>query len=90
MQTVFPTSSNPAILTATARDRLTQAAQQEIDQMGRPDFTGRSYMDALTINQALTMRDVQKMPRAEIERTLRLKKGTMDKLGTDGLFARAT
>lgn len=90
MQTVFPTASNPALLTAAARDRLTKAAQQEIDQMGRPDFTGRSYMDALTIHQALTMRDVQKMPPVEIERTLRLKKGTMNKLGVDGLISRAT
>ncbi|KAJ5300941.1 uncharacterized protein N7443_005943 [Penicillium atrosanguineum] len=89
MQTVFPKASNPALLTAAARDRLSKSAQQEIDQMGRSDFAGRSYMDALTIHQALTMRDVQKMPRAEIERTLRLKKGVMDKLGEDGLISRA-
>ncbi|KAJ5201945.1 uncharacterized protein N7498_006608 [Penicillium cinerascens] len=90
MQTVFPTASNPALLTAAARDRITKAAQQEIDQMGRPDFAGRSYMDALMIHQALTMRDVQKMPSVEIERTLHLKKGTMNKLGVDGLISRAT
>lgn len=88
MQTVFPTASNPALLTVTARQKISKAAQEELEAVGRGNVTGRQFLDAFTISQALTMRDQQKMPRREIERLLRMKEGVMDRLGKDGVISR--
>lgn len=90
-QTVFPTASNPALVTVTARQRITKAAQEEMDQMSRGgENARRQFLDALTIQQALNMRDLQRMPLREIERTLRLKEGVMERFGKEGIVARAT
>ncbi|KAJ5095989.1 hypothetical protein NUU61_005345 [Penicillium alfredii] len=88
MQTIFPQSSNPALLVMTARQRVAKAVAEESDQLGRQSFNGRRFVDALTLQQALTMRDRQKMPRAEIENILRLQPGVMDRLGMEGLVSR--
>lgn len=56
--------------------------------MGSPAFEGRQFLDALTIQQALTMRDYQGVPPNEIERVLRLKKGFMDRFGKSGIVSR--
>lgn len=56
--------------------------------MGSPSFEGRQFLDALTIQQALTMRDYQGVPPNEIERVLRLKKGFMDRFGKDRMVSR--
>lgn len=88
MQTVFPTSSNPALLVVTARQRATRAAQEETVRMSSPGFEGREFLDALTIQQALTMRDFQGVPESEIERVLRLKKGFMGRFGKDKMVSR--
>lgn len=58
--------------------------------MSRGENVRRQFLDALTIQQALNMRDLQRMPLREIERTLRLKEGVMDRLGKEGIVARAT
>ncbi|KAJ5731372.1 uncharacterized protein N7483_005880 [Penicillium malachiteum] len=89
LQTVFPTSSNPALIVVNARQRITKAAHDEALAVGNPNFTGRQFLDSLTIHQALTMRDQQKLPSGEIERMLRLKKGTIDKLGKSGIVSQA-
>ncbi|KAJ5895139.1 hypothetical protein N7495_006830 [Penicillium taxi] len=87
IQTVFPTDSNPALLVASARKRIEKAAQEENAQIGLG--AGRQYLDSFTITQALSMRDQQRLPVSEIEKSLRLKKGTLDKLGQRGLYSRA-
>ncbi|KAJ5892665.1 hypothetical protein N7504_009356 [Penicillium tannophilum] len=89
VQTVFPTASNPALLVVTARQRITKAAQEESLAVGNANFQGRQFLDSFTISQALTMRDQQRMPSRDIERTLRLKSGTIDKLGKSGIVSRA-
>ncbi|KAJ5631423.1 uncharacterized protein N7484_011523 [Penicillium longicatenatum] len=89
VQTVFPTSSNPALLVVTARQRITKAAQEESLAVGNANFSGRQFLDSFTISQALMMRDQQGLPSKEIERTLRLKSGTIDKLGKSGIVSRA-
>lgn len=61
-----------------------------MDQVSRGEYAGRQFLDALTIQQALNMRDLQRMPLREIERTLRLKEGVLDRLGKEGVVARAT
>ncbi|KAE8145104.1 hypothetical protein BDV25DRAFT_77285 [Aspergillus avenaceus] len=83
--TVFPRAANPALLVFTARQKITKAAEQEAEVFGKQSHTGREFLDALTIRQALSMRDRQRLPSSEIEKTLRLKKGVMDRLGTKGL-----
>ncbi|KAJ5108042.1 hypothetical protein N7456_004717 [Penicillium angulare] len=89
VQTVFPTSSNPALLVVTARQRINKAAAEESNAVGNANFAGRQFLDSLTIHQALTMRDQQGLPIGEIERMLRLKQGTMGKLGEKGIVSRA-
>ncbi|PIG88845.1 hypothetical protein AARAC_011491 [Aspergillus arachidicola] len=87
IQTVFPRAANPALLVVTARQKIAKAAEREVELTGRQGFTGREYLDALTIRQALSMRDRQGMPSGEIERLLRLKKGVMDRLGEKGVVS---
>ncbi|TPR03716.1 Guanine nucleotide exchange factor synembryn family protein [Aspergillus niger] len=83
--TVFPPASNPALLVFSARQRLTKAAEQELEAMGRSGFQGREYLDALTIRQVLAMRDRQGLSAEEIERLLRLKSGVVGRLGERGV-----
>ncbi|GMF74320.1 unnamed protein product [Aspergillus oryzae] len=87
VQTVFPRAANPALLVVTARQKIAKAAEREVELTGRQGFTGREYLDALTIRQALSMRDRQGMPSGEIERLLRLKKGVVDRLGEKGVVS---
>jgi hypothetical protein len=89
-QTIFPQSSNPALLVVTARQRLTKAAEEEAEGFGRAGHPGRSFLDALTIQQVLTMRDKQKQRPREIERFLGLKTGILDRLGKDEIVSRIT
>ncbi|KAL2835746.1 hypothetical protein BJY01DRAFT_252383 [Aspergillus pseudoustus] len=84
--TIFPTPSNPALLAITARQRIAREAEAEAESMGQGTFTGRRYLDALTIRQALDMRDKQGLPGKEIERALRLKAGTVESLGAKGVM----
>ncbi|KAJ5582596.1 hypothetical protein N7535_001216 [Penicillium sp. DV-2018c] len=90
MQTVFPHASNPALVAVTARQRLTEAADREAEEFGRAGHPGRSFLDALTIQQVLTMRDKQGMRRGDIERFLGLKKGVLERLGKDEIVSRIT
>ncbi|KAJ5337944.1 hypothetical protein N7452_004672 [Penicillium brevicompactum] len=89
-QSIFPQSSNPALLVVTARQRLTKAADEEAEQFGRAGHSGRTFLDALTIQQVLTMRDKQKQRPREIERFLGLRKGILDRLGKDEIVSRIT
>ncbi|PYH97237.1 hypothetical protein BO71DRAFT_427308, partial [Aspergillus ellipticus CBS 707.79] len=83
--TVFPPATNPALLVFSARQRLTKAAEQEAEAMGRTNFAGREFLDALTIRQVLAMRDRQGLKAGEIERLLRLKHGVVERLGGRGV-----
>ncbi|KAL3465994.1 hypothetical protein BJX64DRAFT_251430 [Aspergillus heterothallicus] len=84
--TVFPTPSNPALLAITARQRIAREAEAEAEAMGQGTFTGRRYLDALTIRQVLDMRDKQGVSGKEIERLLRLRAGTVERLGEKGVM----
>ncbi|CAG8042693.1 unnamed protein product [Penicillium olsonii] len=87
-QSIFPQSSNPALLVVTARQRLNKAAEEEAEHFGRAGHPGRSFLDALTIQQVLTMRDKQKQQPRDIERFLGLRKGILDRLGKDDIVSR--
>ncbi|KAL4867352.1 hypothetical protein BDV12DRAFT_198308 [Aspergillus spectabilis] len=82
--TVFPTSTNPALLVLTSRQRITKEAEKEGEEMGKAGFGGRRYLDALTIRQAVVMRDRQGLKEGEIERALRIRGGVLEKLGERG------
>lgn len=73
----------------SSRSRITKAAEQELESFGRPSHPGREYLDAMTIRQVLSMRDRQKLQDADIERTLRLKKGVVGRLGEKGIVSEA-
>lgn len=85
MQTVFPEGANPAMHIFAARQRATKAAEREAEEFGRTSHGGREYLDALTIRQALSMRDRAGVPPGEIERALRLKEGVLGRLGGKGV-----
>jgi hypothetical protein len=85
---VFPsTSTNPALLAVTARQRITREAEAEAEELGKGGFEGRRYLDAYTIRQILAMRDRQGLGAEEIERALRLKRGIVGRVGAaKGVF----
>ncbi|BDD64006.1 hypothetical protein MPDQ_005028 [Monascus purpureus] len=85
--TVFPQASNPALLVWSARQRITKEAELEAESFGKQSYAGREYLDALTIRQALSMRDRQGLSDGEIEGLLRLKKGVLGRLGKKGVFS---
>ncbi|KAL6231498.1 hypothetical protein BDW75DRAFT_219938 [Aspergillus navahoensis] len=81
------TSTNPALLVITARQRITREAESEADGLGKGGFEGRRYLDAFTIRQILAMRDRQGLGAEEIERALRLKRGVVERVGAaKGVF----
>ena len=87
-QTVFPNASfNPALLAVNARQRITEAAEKEAEEFGRQNHGGREFLDVLTIRQAISMRDKQGFSMRDIESTLRLKKGVMERLGKKGVVS---
>ncbi|KAJ5748773.1 uncharacterized protein N7511_010469 [Penicillium nucicola] len=88
MQTIFPQSSNPALLVVNARQRLNKLAEEETESYGVAGHPGRQFLDALTIQQILTMRDKQGIPRRQIEKFLGLKTGVVDRLGKDSIVSR--
>ena len=70
----------------SARQRITKEAEQEAESFGKQSHAGREYLDALTIRQALSMRDRQGLSGEDIERILRLKKGVVGRLGKKEVF----
>ncbi|CAG8368877.1 unnamed protein product [Penicillium salamii] len=89
-QSIFPQSSNPALLVVTARQRLNKAADEESEHFGRAGHPGRTFLDPMTIQQVLTMRDKQNQQPREIERFLGLRKGILDRLGKSDVVSRIT
>lgn len=87
---IYPTpASNPAIAILTARSHIQQAVEQEKINAGRSGFEGRQYLDIATIRKVLTLRDEQGMKAEDIEKVLRLKKGTVDGFGRVGVVEAA-
>ncbi|EYE99754.1 uncharacterized protein EURHEDRAFT_407752 [Aspergillus ruber CBS 135680] len=85
-QTIFPQAfSNPSLLVFSAREKITKAAEKEAEQIGKPSFAGRQFLDGLTIRQVISMRDRQGLSAEEIEGTLRLGKGVVERLGRRGI-----
>lgn len=79
-QSIYPTTSNPAISLLTARYRIAEEAEKDFERIGKKGFQGRKYLDVATIRTVLVYRS-EGMPDAEIERRLELRSGIVKSLG---------
>ena len=75
---------NPALSLLTARYRLAEQAEREFENMGRRGESGRSFLDIVTLRQAVGMRE-SGVQEGEIEKKLGLRTGTVGKLGKLGV-----
>lgn len=78
---------NPAIAVLEARSRLQEEAEQEFQQAGRGVHEGRQFLDVVMIRQILAQRDQQGKDAANIERSMGLKKGVVERLGPRGMVS---
>lgn len=72
--------NNPVLRVLEARQRIAEAAEDEMRDVGRRSFKGRTYLDAGLIQLAL-MRRAKGEPDARIEEGLGIKKGRLSVLG---------
>ncbi|KAK2745851.1 hypothetical protein FQN57_003464 [Myotisia sp. PD_48] len=77
--------SNPALLTLSSRQRLTDEAQKEFESIGKQSHAGRQYLDVITIKQVLGMREQAGTTREMVERQFRLRPGVLEALGPKGV-----
>jgi hypothetical protein len=96
LQTIFPSTSAhtdlkqgrnqiPALSLLTARHRLAEAAEHEFAQTGKANATGREFLDVMTLRQILALRDEKGVSALEIENSLGLKSGVVERLGGSGV-----
>lgn len=71
-----------------ARERLQQQAEVEFAKTGRGDG-GKSFLDVFMIRQVIAMRDERGMNEVEIEKSLGLAKGIVQRLGPSGVIGDA-
>ena len=76
-QSAFPSpQDNPALRILQARQRIQNEAEDELENVGRPSFRGRRYVDAGTLTLAL-MRRKHGEPDSRIEEALGIRKGRL-------------
>lgn len=77
--------NNPVLRVLEARQRISDQAEDELRDVGRRSFAGRTYMDAGIITLAL-MRQARGEPASRIEQALGIKQGRLGVLrrGTVG------
>ncbi|KAK3674920.1 hypothetical protein LTR78_005264 [Recurvomyces mirabilis] len=80
---------NPAIAVLEARSRLQDQAELEFQQAGRRGHDGRQFLDIYMIRQILVQRDEKGKTSAEIEKSMGLKRGVVDRLGPKGVIGLA-
>jgi hypothetical protein len=78
-------AQNPAITLLRARDSLAQKAEREFLEAGKRGHSGREFLDVVQIRQLLMLRDDKKLGSADIEKRMGLKKGVVDRLGSQGI-----
>ncbi|KAK5109689.1 hypothetical protein LTR62_006811 [Meristemomyces frigidus] len=82
-------SKNPAIAVLEARSRLADQAELEFQQAGRRGHEGRQFLDVYMIRQILVQRDEKGKSAAEIEKSMGLKRGVVERLGARGVVGLA-
>ncbi|KAK4555108.1 hypothetical protein LTR86_007874 [Recurvomyces mirabilis] len=80
---------NPAIAVLEARSRLQDQAELEFQQAGRRGHDGRQFLDIYMIRQILVQRDEKGKTSAEIEKSMGLKRGVVERLGPKGVIGLA-
>lgn len=89
-QNIFPsTANNPAIILVQARTRFEKQWETENDDRGRTGFAGRTLLSARDIREALTLRDETGIISQDVEKQMRLKPGTLDRMVAKGIVANA-
>ncbi|KAF2402737.1 hypothetical protein EJ06DRAFT_519764 [Trichodelitschia bisporula] len=73
--------SNPAVMTLLARQELQRRADEEMENVGRKGFKGRTFLDAKMIKEVLVLR-MKGVEPGEIERRLELREGVVEGLGS--------
>lgn len=89
-QNIFPSKapgSNAGMMAFQARERIAGKFEQELDDLGRSSFKGRSLISAKDVKEALRMRDEAGVSEQEIERQLRLQPGILSRLARPGVYA---
>ncbi|KAF2148774.1 hypothetical protein K461DRAFT_324252 [Myriangium duriaei CBS 260.36] len=76
---------NPALQVLDAREKWQALADREAGEFGRRGFEGRELMDVGTLRRALILRDRRGVGEERIEQMLELKKGTLRRLGGQGV-----
>ena len=80
-QSAFPDPrNNPVLRVLEARQRIAEAAEEELRDVGRRGFKGRTYVDAGLVTLAL-MRRARGEPAERIEEGLGIRKGRLSVLG---------
>jgi len=69
-----------------ARERIAQKYEQELEELGRASFAGRTLVSAKDVKEALRMRDEGRMSEGEVEKQLRLKPGILSQLAKPGVY----
>lgn len=77
--------NNPAVALLNRRKQLQEEAEKEFDNVGRKGFSGRQFIDTVTIRQILFLRYERKKSADEIEKMLGLQQGIVAKLGAQGV-----
>jgi len=76
-QSAFPDPrNNPVLRVLESRQRIADMAEDELRDVGRRSFKGRTYIDAGTITLAL-MRQARGEPNERIEKALGIKEGRL-------------
>ncbi|KAF7677524.1 hypothetical protein GT037_004383 [Alternaria burnsii] len=80
-QSAFPDPrNNPVLRVLEARQKIADQAEDELRDVGRRDFQGRTYVDAGVITLAM-MRQAKGEPDSRIEDALGIKRGRLSVLG---------
>lgn len=72
--------NNPVLRVLEARQRISDLADDELRNIGRKSFSGRTYLDAGLLTLVL-MRQSRGEPTSRIEQALGIKKGRLSVLG---------
>jgi hypothetical protein len=87
-QNIFPSASaseNPAIALVAARERWAAQYASDTDNMGRPNYGGRQLLTIREIKDVLRAREDGSKSLREMEKTMKLKTGILDRLGREGV-----
>ena len=89
-QNIFPSraaSSNSGMMVVQARERIAHKHEQELEDLGRISFKGRTLISAKDVKEALRLRDEVGVSEQEIEKQLRLQSGILSQLAKPGVYA---